>query len=211
MKTKSPEAEMNYSLSRRNFAFGLLATASILATTKVALADSGAEDYVKKLGAEVVKLANGGKRGDKALQNRFSALLSRYINIPNVANFALGLNKSQLPAEDKTMFYGLVANYAAALFVWYVDDFKGDGLKVMGSDEQGKFITVDTGIVGGGIGDEKLRWRVVQQGESYRISDLNIKGVWLTIAMKKLFSDTLRSSNGDFNALYKKLREAENW
>jgi phospholipid transport system substrate-binding protein len=211
MKTKSPEAEMNYSLSRRNFAFGLLATASILATTKVALADSGAEDYVKKLGAEVVKLANGGKRGDKALQNRFSALLSRYINIPNVANFALGLNKSQLPAEDKTMFYGLVANYAAALFVWYVDDFKGDGLKVMGSDEQGKFITVDAGIVGGGIGDEKLRWRVVQQGESYRITDLNIKGVWLTIAMKKLFSDTLRSSNGDFNALYKKLREAENW
>jgi phospholipid transport system substrate-binding protein len=211
MKTKSPEAEMNYSLSRRNFAFGLLATASILATTKVALADSGAEDYVKKLGAEVVKLANGGKRGDKALQNRFSALLSRYINIPNVANFALGLNKSQLPAEDKTMFYGLVANYAAALFVWYVDDFKGDGLKVMGSDEQGKFITVDTGIVGGGIGDEKLRWRVVQQGESYRISDLNIKGVWLSIAMKKLFADTLKGSDGDFNALYKKLREAENW
>jgi phospholipid transport system substrate-binding protein len=202
---------MTYCTSRRNFIFGLLATASSLTMAKVALADQGAETYVQKLGGEVVRLANGGKRGDKALQNRFSALLSRYINIPNVANFALGLNKSELPAGDKNMFYGLVANYAAALFVWYVDDFKGDDLKIQGSDEQGKFITVDTGIVGGGLGNEKLRWRVIKQGDGYRVSDLNIKGVWLTIAMKKLFTDTLRSSNGDFKALYAKLREAQNW
>ncbi len=202
---------MNFSKSRRNFSFALFATASTMAFPKLAFADSGAEEYVQKLGAEVVKLANGGKRGDKALQNRFSALLSRYINIPNVANFALGLNKAALPASDKTMFYGLVSNYAAALFVWYVDDFKGDNLKIQGSDEQGKFITVDTSIAGSGLGSEKLRWRVVKQGDGYRVSDLNIKGVWLTIAMKKLFSDTLRSSNGDFKALYDKLREAQNW
>lgn len=202
---------MNYSLSRRNFTFGLFTTASVLALTNVAFADTGAEDYVQKLGTEVVKLANGGKRGDKALQNRFSSLLSRYINIPSVANFALGLNKGDLPAGDKTMFYGLVASYAAALFVWYVDDFKGNDLKIQRSDEQGKFITVDTGIVGGGLGNEKLRWRVVKQGDGYRVSDLNIKGVWLTIAMKKLFSDTLRSSNGDFKVLYAKLREAQSW
>ncbi len=202
---------MKYPISRRNFTFGLFATASSLALANVAFADPGAENYVQKLGVEVVNLANGGKRGDKALQNRFSALLSRYINIPSVANFALGLNKGDLPPGDKTMFYGLVSNYAAALFVWYVDDFKGDDLKIQGSDEQGKFITVDTGIVGGGLGNEKLRWRVVKQGDGYRVSDLNIKGVWLTIAMKKLFTDTLRSSNGDFKALYAKLREAQSW
>jgi phospholipid transport system substrate-binding protein len=202
---------MNYLISRRVFNLGLVASASSIAFSSISLADDGAEAYVKKLGAEVIKLANGGRRGDKALQNRFASLLGRYINIPNVANFALGLNKGALPAGDKSMFYNLVANYAAALFVWYVDDFKGQELKVTNSDEQGKFITVDTGIIGGGIGDEKLRWRVVKQGDGYRISDLNIKGVWLTIAMKKLFADTLKSSNGDFKVLYAKLREAETW
>ena len=202
---------MIYSISRRVFTFGLFATASSVSLSSIALADDGAEAYVKKLGVELIKLANGGRRGDKALQNRFAALLGRYINIPSVANFALGLNKGDLPAGDKAMFYDLVANYAAALFVWYVDDFKGQELKITNSDEQGKFITVDTGIVGGGIGDEKLRWRVIKQGDGYRVSDLNIKGVWLTIAMKKLFGDTLKSSNGDFGALYAKLRESEKW
>jgi phospholipid transport system substrate-binding protein len=202
---------MNYRTTRRAFTFGLFASVSSIFFSSVAFADDGAEAYVKKLGVEVIKLANGGRRGDKALQNRFASLLGRYINIPNVANFALGLNRAALPSGDKSMFYNLVANYAAALFVWYVDDFKGQELKVTNSDEQGRFITVDTGIVGGGIGDEKLRWRVVKQGDGYRVSDLNIKGVWLTIAMKKLFTDTLKSSNGDFKALYAKLREAETW
>ena len=202
---------MKYSLSRRKFSIGFLTSMSTLAFVLPAMADGEAEAYVQKLGVEVLTLANGGKRGDKALQRRFAALLSRYINIPNVASFALGLNQKALPSGDKAMFYDLVANYAAALFVWFVDDFKGQQLKINGSEEQGKFITVDTGIIGGGIGNEKLRWRVVKQSSSYRISDLNIKGVWLTIAMKKLFADTLKSSNGDFQALYAKLREAESW
>ena len=205
---------MNYSLNRRKFNIGLLASVGFLAFAMPAMADGEAEAYVQKLGVEVITLANGGKRGDKALQRRFAALLSRYINIPNVASFALGLNQKALPSGDKAMFYDLVANYAAALFVWYVDDFKGQQLKINGTDEQAKFITVDTGIIGGGvigIGNEKLRWRVVKQDSGYRVSDLNIKGVWLTIAMKKLFTDTLKSSNGDFQALYAKLREAESW
>ena len=202
---------MNISLNRRNFALGLLVGVSSFGLNAPAFADADAEAYVQKLGEDVINLANGGKRGDKGLQRRFAALLSRYINIPNVASFALGLNLKDLPSGDKAKFYDLVANYAAALFVWFVDDFKGEKLKVGGSDEQGKFITVDTSILGSGIGSEKLRWRVVKKGSDYRVSDLNIKGVWLTIAMKKLFSDTLRSSNGDFQALYAKLREAESW
>lgn len=202
---------MTVSITRRKFSIGLLYGASSLAVAVPALADSGAEAYVQKLGQEVLILANAGTRGDKGLQHRFATLFTRYINIPNVANFALGLNQKSLPGGDKAMFYDLVANYAAALFAWYVDDFKGQQIRINGSDEQGKFITVDTGILGRGISSEKLKWRVVKQGDSYRISDLNVKGVWLTIAMKKLFSDTLKSSNGDFQALYAKLREAETW
>lgn len=199
---------MNTSLSRRNFVLGLLATSAFSTSAR---ADAGAEEYVRKLGMDVISLANGGKRGDKALQHRFATLFTRYINIPSVANFALGTAQHELPAGDKSMFYDLVANYAAALFVWYVDDFKGNELKITGSNEDGKFITVDTGIKGSSLGSEKLRWRVYGSAGNFRIADLNVKGVWLTIAMKKLFADTLKSSNGNFQALYSRLREAETW
>jgi phospholipid transport system substrate-binding protein len=202
---------MSLKLSRRKF--GQLLVGSSLATVIAgpAFADQGASVYVQKLGEEVIRLANNGKRGDKALQDKFAGLFNRYINIPNVANFALGLAQRDLPAADKHMFYGLVANYAAALFVWYVEDFKGETLAITNLADQGKFTTVDTTIKGGGLGGEKLRWRVLGSNGSYRIADLNVKGVWLTISMKKLFADTLKSSNGDFQAIYAKLREAETW
>ena len=202
---------MSLSISRRDFNKLLLGSALTSALATQALADDGASIYVKKLGAEVIRLANGGTRGDKALQHRFAALFNRYISIPNVASFALGTAQHDLPPGDKTMFYDLVANYAAALFVWYVEDFKGDSLAITNSAAQGKFTTVDSTIKGGGLGGEKLRWRVSGSNGSYRIADLNVKGVWLTISMKKLFADTLKNSKGDFNAIYLKLREAETW
>jgi len=205
---------MKNGLSRRQLLSLALAAGVVpaaLALPTPAMAAGTAADYVHSLGVEVIKLANGGKRGDKALQQRFASLLNRYINIPNVANFALGTSVKSLPAGDKAKFYNLVANYAAALFVYYVDDFKGTDLTITASAEQGKFTTIDSTIAGSTINSEKLRWRVLGSNGSYRVADLNIKGVWLTIAMKKLFGDTLNASKGDFEPLYAKLREAETW
>ena len=202
---------MATNLSRRNFTKILFGLGSTPLWTNASWADDGAGAYVEKLGTEVIKLANGGQRGDRALQRRFASLFNRYISIPNISKFALGVHQKDLPAGDKAMFHDLVANYAAALFVWFVEDFQGDRLEITNVAEQGKFTTVDAAIKGGKLGGEKMRWRVSGSGGSYRISDLNVKGVWLTISMKKLFADTLKSSAGDFKALYAKLREAETW
>ncbi len=193
-------------LSRRTFFITALSLPMIGGVP--ALASTPAEDYVHQLGIEVLHLAAGGHKGDRALQRKFAGLLNRYINIPSVANFALGPAKSSLPDGQKSQFYELVGNYAAALFVWYVADFQGTDLKVTGSSEQGKFITVDSAVAGKG---EQLRWRVTGSPGAFRVADLNVKGVWLSIAMKKMFEDTLNSSHGDFQPLFAKLREAETW
>ena len=107
---------MNDNLSRRQI-LKFVALAGVVLPTRAWAAIDPAAEYVHTLGAEVIKLANGGRRGDKALQQRFANLFNRYISIPKVANFALGMHQKDLPPGDKAMFYGLVANYAAALFV----------------------------------------------------------------------------------------------
>jgi phospholipid transport system substrate-binding protein len=195
-------------LNRRSFLLSVASAGLTLSVADAALARSPPEDYVHQLGGEVLALAKGGHRGDKALQRRFAALLNRYINIPSVANFALGPARQSLPPGDKAKFYDLVSNYAAALFVWYAQDFQGSDLRINSSSNQGKFTIVDSSIVGSG---EQLRWRVYGNPGSLRIADVNVKGVWLTIAMKKMFDDTLSASRGDFEPLYAKLREAQTW
>ena len=188
---------MDHNFSRRQI-LKLVALAGVALPTQAWAADPAA-DYVHTLGAEVIRLANSGHRGDKALQQRFANLFNRYISIPKVANFALGMHQKDLPQGDKAMFYGLVANYAAALFVWYVDDFKGTDLTITSSAAQGSWTEVGSTIAGSTVNSEKLRWRVSGGPGAFHIGDLNVKGVWLSIAMKKLFTDTLNDSKGDFN------------
>ena len=195
-------------LNRRRFVASFISLAALASIAPTALAATPAEDYVHRLGVEVLHLAQGGERGDKALQRRFAGLLTRYINIPAVANFALGTARANLPPGDKAMFYELVSNYAAALFVFYVKDFQGSDLKITNAAAQGAFTMVDSKIVGSG---QPLRWRVGGNDGAMRIIDINVKGVWLTIAMKDLFTRTLNASGGDFKPLYTRLREADTW
>ncbi len=195
-------------LTRRQVVASLISLAALASAAPAAMAGSAAEDYVHKLGVEVLHLAQGGSRGDKALQRRFASLLTRYINIPGIANFALGTERANLPPGDKAMFYELVANYAAALFVWFVKDFQGSDLKITSSAQQGAFTMVDSQIVGN---NQQVNWRVGGSDGALRIVDIKIQGVWLTIAMKDLFTRTLNASNGDFKPLYARLREADTW
>jgi ABC-type transporter MlaC component len=103
-----------------------------------------------------------------------------------------------------------VSNYAAALFVYYVEDFRGTNLEIISTSKQGKFTVIQSAITGKG-GREQVRWRLSASGGGYRVSDVNIKGVWLTISMKDRFSKVLKSSKGDFGPLFAELREAETW
>jgi phospholipid transport system substrate-binding protein len=199
---------MNSRLNRREFAFGALLMS--FAGPAMAKADPAAEAYVQSITNEVIKLANSGLRG-KPLRSKFARLMARYVNLRGVANFALGPYQKKLPAGEREMFYDLVSNYAAALFVYYVDDFKGTGLEIKETAKQGKFTTIQSAIKLKGGGAEQVRWRLQPNDGGFRVSDVNLKGVWMTISMKKRFTDVLNRSKGDFKPLYEELREAETW
>jgi phospholipid transport system substrate-binding protein len=173
-------------------------------------ADPKAEAYVKSLTGQVLNLANSGKTG-KALKRDFSNLLGRYVSMRKVANFALGTYQKQLPAGQKEMFYDLVSNYAAALFVYYVDDFRGNEIEIKDVTKQGAFTIVNSAIIAKSGGREQVKWRLSGAPGNYAVADVNIKGIWMSISMKKRFGDVLNRSKGNFEPLYDELREAETW
>lgn len=194
-------------LTRREL--GGLALAAMFAMAAPARANTGAEDYVTSIATDVMQLANTGEKGP-ALRARFASLMNRYINLKSIADYALGPYNKQLPAGDRAQFYNLVSNYAAALFVYYVEDFRGTELEIISTTKQGKFTVIQSAIKGSG-GREQVKWRLSPSGGSFRVSDVNIKGVWLTISMKDRFSKVLKSSKGDFEPLFAELKSAETW
>ncbi len=194
-------------IGRRHFTGLLMASLLAGAFSPALAALDPAEKYVTRIADDVMALANSGQRGD-SLRNRFANLLNRHISLRSIADYALGPYRSKLPAGKKNEFYRLVSNYTAALFVFYVKDFRGSGLDIISSSTQGKFIVIHSAIK---PGNEQVRWRLTPGGGGFRVSDVNVKGVWLTIAMRDRFNRVLKQSNGSFEALFKELREADSW
>lgn len=194
--------------NRRRIVAVLLAAAGAAALSPAAQAAGAAESYVNQIAKDVMTLANSGQKGN-GLRDKFSALLNRYINLRGIADYALGPYRSKIPPDKQAEFYRLVSNYAAALFVYYVDDFRGNALDITSTVQQGKYTVIQSAIVGSGR--EQVRWRLIPAGGSFRVSDVNIKGVWLTISMKDRFTKVMTKSKGDYNALFDELRQAETW
>lgn len=193
-------------LNRRNLlAFAALLTAQLPAA-KLALADTPQEQFVKEVSRQIIALANSGG-GKAALRKRFTSLISRYSNAQSVAMLALGPYRGQLPAGKKDEFVRLVVQYMAAFFVYYIDEFRGTSLEIKSSAPQGKLTLVDTRITNGG----PVRWRIAGSGGGYRVQDINVRAVWLSLQLKQRFTDVLKRNKGDFDALFAELKSAENW
>lgn len=197
-KSRSP-------LSRRRF-LGL-AIAGLAVTP--AWAATAPEQYVTGIAKDVMAIANSGQ-GPDLMKKRFDSLLVRNADITSVALLSLGPFVKQMPAGRKNEYFQLVRRYIAAFFVFYADDFKGAGFDIKSTSKQGRFTTIVSSIKVGS-GSSPVRWRLVPGGGSYRVHDVNVRGVWLSIALKDRFTDILKRTKGDFGPLFDELKSADKW
>jgi phospholipid transport system substrate-binding protein len=193
-------------INRRSFLFSAL----LPMLPVQAFAAGDAEAYVQVIGQDVLTLANGSVRG-KPLRAKFVTLLSRHVNLRTIAGSALGTFRSKLPPADKDKFNTLVTTYAAALFVWYIDKFKGGDFVVDTVVQQGSFTVVKSKIAKSSLSNQQIVWYLTPKGDGFQVVDLSILGVRLSVAMRDAFSKELKRSKGDFEGLYAFLAEAETW
>ena len=191
-------------INRRLFIFSAISSFGLL-VSKTASAEGDPKSYVQSIGQDVLSLANGSTRG-KPLRAKFVSLLGKNVNLRTIAGSALGTFRSKLPASDKEKFNNLVTTYAAALFVWYIDKFKGGKFVVDSVVQQGNFTIVKSKLSG-----EQVVWYLTEKGDGFQVVDLSILGVRLSVAMRDAFSKELKRSKGDFEGLYAFLADAETW
>jgi len=198
---------LNSRLSRR----GLMGMAVLLTTTtlagRAAYALSPAEKYVTTVGASVIRLANSGA-GKAQMRQRFSSLINQHTNVRSVGLVALGPYRKDLPPNMAGEFIKLVSFYMAAFFVYYINEFQGSTIEIDSSNKQGGTTLVNSSVHFRNGSTTQVRWRIVGAGQ---VGDINVRGVWLSLQLKKRFTDVLKRSKGNFDELFAELKSAESW
>ncbi len=181
---------------------------ALMAGSGQAFALSGPEKYAGKVGNQAIVTARAG--GSKShLTSGFKKMLRQYSSIRAVSPQLLGPYRRKLPATKKGEYQRLVEEYTARLFASYYKQFAGQKMQVKGSRKRGARHTVVTTQVlyDGNVTSSPIEWMITGRQGRYRIVDISVYGVWLSVHMRSEFKKVLRRSKGDFNALFAFLKK----
>jgi len=197
---------LGFALARRAFlaiAFGALAFAS----TETASADPAAEAFTQHLVDQgVAILRNTGDPGRRA---KFRDFINQYADIRATAGFTLGVYKrTAVPAEFEA-FVLAFKDYATAVYEARLDQYKGQTLKVVGSEDRKPGDVVVNTIVVDPNAREPLRvgFRVLGGGGNYRFVDVQVEGIWLAVDQRDQFAAFLSQHRGSIPALTAHLQQ----
>ncbi len=192
-------------IDRRRFLGLSLAALVVAGGAGQALAED-VKAFVARLGKRVMALA-ASNRSAAALKRQFVSLLTRSADMKAIARFALGKYQRRMPRNLRNEYYRLVLDYIAGLFVYYRKDLAGRDIKVGRVTKRGRWLTVETEITYPNGKTAPVKWRVYKSGAGWKVGDVNIQGIWLSLRMREKFVSILDRSGGDFDALMKYLRE----
>lgn len=165
-----------------------------------------AERYIKSLAPQAIIIARR-KLSKSQRTSQYHRLVRSYAAIPAIALFSLGRYRKKLPARHKAEYYRLVGRFMAQFFTKYTAQFNGKRIEITRSKQRGpRDFILDAKIHYNGH-SSPMQWRLIKRGGGYKVFDVKLLGVWLTLQMRSQFVSLLRSNNGSFKILLAKLRK----
>jgi len=160
-----------------------------------------AEEFVRSIADDLLAIARSSDDGDTK-HAKFQALLIAHAHIPTIAEFSLGPFASTLTDDQREPYYALVSSYISRIFVTHSANLRGRSVDVTGTNVRSE----REALVSSKVWFESGRalpviWRVIRTENGFKVFDVSVNGIWLTIQQRSEFVSVIRKNNGDVQAL----------
>jgi phospholipid transport system substrate-binding protein len=170
--------------------------------------DASAEAFLQAQAQRAIGiLANRSlSRPEKTAQ--FRAFVDQVVDVPRVTTFVLGKYARVASPAQRAQFAQVFRAYASGVYERRLGDYGGERVQVTGSAVRRPGDVVVTTLISGGelSKPETVRWRLVRAGASWRVVDVEVRGVYLAVTQQADFTSTLDNAGGDINVLINQLR-----
>jgi phospholipid transport system substrate-binding protein len=195
----------------------LLAFAGWVAPTTMAHADARSEaaaTFIRDLGARSIDVLIKEELPRSEVNRRFRLLLNEGFDVPYIARFVLARNwQAANPAQQKEymeLFEKLIVQVYADRFAQYagknIDINKS--LKILGHRPEGDSdAIVSTQIIRPDAPPVAVDWRVRQRGSNFKIIDIAVEGVSMSVTQRSEFASVIQRGGGQMEALLQALRQ----
>jgi ABC-type transporter MlaC component len=173
-----------------------------------ASADDGARAFTQTLIDKGFTILREG--GDKSTRVRnFDAFIVQHMDARKTALFTLGHYRRGAPDGVLNPFVDAFTDYATAIYGAHLVDFSSATLRVTGDtiNKPGD-VTVMTVAEGGGLREPlRIAFRLAGANGAYKIVDVQVAGIWLSVEQREQFASALSQNRGDIGSLTAQLRD----
>lgn len=184
--------------------------AAIGLSAGAALADSidAAKDFIQKLGDEAVSTIAATQQDEEARLRQFRSLLNENFDVPGIGRFVLGRYWRVATPEQRDEYLKLFEESIIRTYARRFSDYSGETITVEKARKDGEgFILVDSVIQRPTGGPVAVTWRLLEQDKGFKIVDVVVEGVSMSVTQRSDFASVIQSGGGNIEALLKVMRE----
>ena len=126
----------------------------------------------------------------------FQKLFHEHADIAAISKIAAGRYGRVMSSSERKQVTRYVANTIGRAFGNYAGWLRGERVEIAGSRETGgKKIIVFTRLIGGTVDD--IKWKLVRTADGFKVLDVNIGGLWLSMQLRAMLAAKLKRARGD--------------
>jgi phospholipid transport system substrate-binding protein len=179
-----------------------------LATSRAA-ADDGARAFAQALIDQGFAILRDARTDQGTRVRRFDDFITAHMDARKAALFTLGRYRRGAPDNVVEAFIAAFSDYSTAIYGAHLIDYQAATLRVVGdiTNKPGD-VTVMTLAEGGGLNEPlRIAFRLSSENAAYKIVDVQVAGIWLSVEQRDQFAAVLAQSNGDIPSLTAALRD----
>ena len=127
----------------------------------------------------------------------FSSALATYANMDQIAMFALGKYRSQLPPNRRSELASLTSRYVASTLAGYAAKFRGTSINAI-ECRRGEVLSR---FSRGSRGNERVTWKI----SGNKVTDVHVQNVWLGQLLRNNYATVIQKGGGSIDALFNHL------
>ena len=165
------------------------------------------ENFVTSFADSAISILSSDSLSDADRTSSFTELVMSSIDLNLISKFVLSKAWKNASDEQKEEYLIAFKDYFVNSYANKLDQYTGEKVDVIGSQEAGKYVIVESNIIREGTDTLKinLKWRLLNKDNQIKIIDLNIEGISLVIAQREEFQSFLANNDYDLDKLIEKI------
>ena len=165
------------------------------------------ENFITSFADSAISILSSDSLSDAERTSSFTELVMSSIDLNLISKFVLSKAWKNASDEQKEEYLIAFKDYFVNSYANKLDQYTGEKVDVIGSQEAGKYVIVESNIIREGTDTLKinLKWRLLNKDNQIKIIDLNIEGISLVIAQREEFQSFLANNDYDLDKLIEKI------